>query len=401
MNQKGGVGKTTTTANLGAALALQGRRVVLVDMDAQANLSLSLDVEVAQGAPSSYTVLIGGTTFEQALRPTRIPNLRIVASHLDLSGAELELASTIGREFVMRDALRQWIESSPGEPADYVLFDCPPSLGLLSINALAASQEVLITLQTEFLALQGMSKLIEVVQLLRRRLNPELSIAGILPCLYDSRLKLAREVLGEIRAFFPGQVLPKPVRTSVKLAEAPSYGRTIFEYAPESHGAQDYMQLAREIIGRESRDPALAQLPPFDETIRGLPPPHTEVAAPAARPAVATKDATPEIAAATVKPKAAKRERLPIREIPPPPTPKPTTAEKPAKAPRASKSAAKPPVPTKDASAQRASAAPAPATHSRKSVSERVAPARSVSADDFPPLPPDAFEILSSFGRES
>ncbi len=271
MNQKGGVGKTTTTANLGAALALQGRRVVVVDMDAQANLSLSLNVEAAANSPSSYTVLTGSTTFEQALRPTAIPRLRLVASHLDLSGAELELASTIGREYVMRDALRQWIDSSGGKPADYVLFDCPPSLGLLSINALAASQEVLITLQTEFLALQGMSKLIDVVQLLRRRLNPDLSITGILPCLYDSRLKLAREVLGEIRTYFPGQVLPKPVRSSVKLAEAPSYGRTIFEYAPESNGAHDYMSVAREIIRQESSDPALAGLPPFDESIQGMP----------------------------------------------------------------------------------------------------------------------------------
>ncbi len=285
MNQKGGVGKTTTTANLGAALALQGRRVVVVDMDAQANLSLSLNVEAAADSPSSYTVLTGSTTFAQALRPTAIPRLRLVASHLDLSGAELELASTIGREYVMRDAVRQWIDSSGGDPADYVLFDCPPSLGLLSINALAASQEVLITLQTEFLALQGMSKLIDVVQLLRRRLNPHLSITGILPCLYDSRLKLAREVLGEIRTYFPGQVLPKPVRSSVKLAEAPSYGRTIFEYAPESNGAHNYMNVAREIIQQESRDPALAGLQPFDESIRGLPAPEVaprDVSAPRA-----------------------------------------------------------------------------------------------------------------------
>jgi chromosome partitioning protein len=271
INQKGGVGKTTTTANLGAALAQQGRRVVVVDMDAQANLSLSLDRETAPDQPSTYTVLAGSTSFARALRPTAIEGLTLLPSNIDLSGAELELASAIGREFLMRDALREWEREARARdgraPADYVIFDCPPSLGLLSINALAASGEVLITLQTEFLALQGMSKLVEVVQLLRRRLNPELEITGILPCLYDSRLKLAREVLGEIRTYFPGQVFPNPVRSNVKLAEAPSYGKTIFEYAPDSNGAADYRLVAREMITRESRDPDLAELPPFDDRV--------------------------------------------------------------------------------------------------------------------------------------
>jgi chromosome partitioning protein len=538
MNQKGGVGKTTTTANLGAALALQGRRVVVVDMDAQANLSLSLNVEAAASSPSSYTVLVGGTSFADALRPTAIPGLRLVASHLDLSGAELELASTIGREYVMRDALRQWIDSSGGAPADYVLFDCPPSLGLLSINALAASQEVLITLQTEFLALQGMTKLIDVVQLLRRRLNPDLSITGILPCLYDSRLKLAREVLGEIRSYFPGQVLPKPVRTSVKLAEAPSYGRTIFEYAPDSNGANDYLEVAREIIRQETRDPALAGLPPFDESRRSLPvaepaasessAPRASVAAPVA-PAANRKDvsraesaararaakraraaqhepaagsvdasradsakrvdsmkgidsvkrvdsakhvdvtkraeitpqATPPIAADDVPPKraaprarranadesvkvneapiapanppiasqppASKRARLPIREIPaaPKPTAIPvrtatnpsTKARKPASNEARKLESSQPSIaaatPVKPSSESRDLPASRPipkplkppspirSSSTRSAGADAGAPRQAASADDFPPLPPDAFEILSSFGRES
>ncbi len=279
INQKGGVGKTTTCANLGAALALQGRRVVLVDMDAQANLSLSLDIGADSDSPSSYTVLLGQTGFGAALRPTRVPGLWLVPANIDLSGAEMELASALGREFLLRDALRAWIgeaeQQSGRAPADYVLFDCPPSLGLLSINALAAAGEVLITLQTEFLALQGMSKLVEIVQLLRKRLNPELVITGILPCLYDSRLKLAREVLGEIRSYFPGEVLPSPIRANVKLAEAPSYGKTIFEYAPDSNGAVDYMKAAREILRGESRDPALAGLPAFREHV--APPPGAEI----------------------------------------------------------------------------------------------------------------------------
>ena len=269
INQKGGVGKTTTTANLGAALAIQGRRVVVVDMDAQANLSLSLGIEAKSGSPTSYTVLTGATKFAQSIRPTAVPRLSIVPANIDLSGAELELAAAMGREFILRDAIREWAEDErkrTGQaPADYVLFDCPPSLGLLSINALASAGEVLITLQTEFLALQGMSKLVEVVQLLKKRLNPELVVTGIIPCLYDSRLRLAREVLGEIRTYFKGQVFPHPVRSNVKLAEAPSFGQTVFEYAPDSNGADDYMRVAREVVAREGRDPELAGLPAFDE----------------------------------------------------------------------------------------------------------------------------------------
>jgi chromosome partitioning protein len=269
INQKGGVGKTTTSANLGAALAEQGRRVLLVDMDAQANLSISLGIELESDLPSTYTVLLGQSTIAETMRATSIANLSLIASNIDLSGAELELSGAIGREHLMRDALSQW-ESEHKKahgraPADYVIFDCPPSLGLLSINALAAAGEVLITLQTEFLALQGMSKLVDVVQLLRRRLNPELVITGILPCLYDSRLKLAREVLGEIRSYFGAQVFPNPVRANVKLAEAPSFGKTIFEYAPDSKGAHDYRLTALEVMKREGRDSDLAGLPAFRE----------------------------------------------------------------------------------------------------------------------------------------
>jgi len=265
INQKGGVGKTTTCANLGAALALSGRRTVLVDMDAQANLTLSLNVDAPPGSPSTYTVLLGESAFEDSLRPTSTPGLRLLPANIDLSGAELEVAATMGREHLMREALGEWERrgrerDSGRAPAEYLLFDCPPSLGLLSINALAAAEEVLIAIQTEFLALQGMSKLVEILKLLRKRLNPRLEIVGILPCLYDSRLKLAREVLAEVRKYFPGQVLPCPVRSNVKLAEAPSFGKTIFEYAPESKGAHDYLSVAREIARGESRDPELSGL---------------------------------------------------------------------------------------------------------------------------------------------
>ena len=270
INQKGGVGKTTTCANLGAALALSGRRVVLVDMDAQANLTMSLNADAPSDSPSTYTVLLGESTFGDALLATSIREMRLLPANIDLSGAELELAAVMGRENLMRDAVGEWEragrERDGGRaPADYVLFDCPPSLGLLSINALAAADEVLIAIQTEFLALQGMSKLVEILKLLRKRVNPRLEIAGILPCLYDSRLKLAREVLAEIRKFFPGQVLACPVRSNVKLAEAPSFGKTIFEYAPDSNGAQDYIAAAREIARGESKDADLSGFGPIGD----------------------------------------------------------------------------------------------------------------------------------------
>ena len=265
INQKGGVGKTTTCANLGAALARLGRRVVLIDMDAQANLAMHLACEVGQDEPSTYSVLTGKTPLAEALRETATPNLRVVPSHLELSGAELELASTFGRETLMRVAVEDWIEAArkagQAPPADYLIFDCPPSLGLPSVNALAASTEVLIAMQTEFFALQGMSTLVEVVELLKRRVNPALDVTGILPCLYDARLKLAREVIAEIRTYFPGKVFRTAIRTNVKLAESPSFGQTIFEYAPSSPGAADYRRVAEEVLEQEAYHPEL-EAPP-------------------------------------------------------------------------------------------------------------------------------------------
>ena len=255
INQKGGVGKTTTAVNLGAALARLGQRVVVIDMDPQANASMNLGAELAPEEPSTYSILTKGGRVADTLRGTSTPGLSILPSHLDLSGAELELASAIGRETILKDALEDWIREEVArtgrEPADVILIDNPPSLGLLSVNGLAASQEVLIAVQTEFFALQGLSKLVEIVQLLRRRLNPELEITGVLACLYDSRLRLGREVLAELRAHFPGVLYKRPIAQNVKLAETPSFARTIFEYAPESKGAEDYMAVAREFLERQ------------------------------------------------------------------------------------------------------------------------------------------------------
>ncbi|MBL8803818.1 MAG: AAA family ATPase [Planctomycetes bacterium] len=435
INQKGGVGKTTSTVNLGAALAREGRRVVVVDLDPQANLSLHLDVQLRSGDPSSYTVLLGNGTIESALRDTKTPGLRLLASNIDLSGAELELSNAFGREMILRDALEQWEQrwrAEHGEaPADYVLLDCPPSLGLLSVNGLVAAHEAVIVVQTEFFALQGMTKLVDVVQLLRRRLNPKLEVSAILPCLYDNRTKLAREVLGELRAHFPGKVLSRAVAKNVKLAEAPSYGQTIFEYAPESSGASDYRDVARELIAAETRDADLvarygAPKPAFEPLAAPEPvvtlkparaprpkraaPPDTkteaqpEASLPSATPAaeeVVVRDAAPVAVAAepvTVEPapqkampRAAEAEatRPVLASVPSAPAPSPTPAES---------------GPHTGANLGATNGASSPTTsHAKPAASVGVQPLPlsvvlppPLDLDDLPDLPPDA-ELLPRY----
>ena len=239
-NHKGGVGKTTSTLNLGAGLAKQKKRVLLVDLDPQANLSQSLGVTEPES--DIYRALRG----DQELEPLEIlKGLDLVPSTLDLSGAEVELSGEAGREYILRELLEP-IRGS----YDYILIDSPPSLGLLTINAFTASDLVFIPLQAQYLALQGLSKLVEVIDKIKKRLNKELSIGGVFITQYDSRKVLNRDVVATIEKHFSKEVFKTKIRDNIALAEAPTAGLDIFRYNPKSYGAEDYLALSKEIIKR-------------------------------------------------------------------------------------------------------------------------------------------------------
>lgn len=270
LNQKGGVGKTTTSVNLGAALARAGRRVLILDLDPQAHASTHLGIEPDGKSPSMYEVLIDNKPLAEVRRQAD-DNLWVVASDINLAAAEVELAGVVGREVILRDLLAAFSQSplaigdalAEGERLnefDFILMDCAPSLGVLTLNALCAADEVFIPLQPHFLALHGLSKLLETTALVSKRINPHLKVSGVILCMCEANTKLAQEVERDLGGFLENsrggsvpwsqaRVFGARIRRNIKLAEAPSFGKSIFAYAPSCHGAEDYLALAMEVLG--------------------------------------------------------------------------------------------------------------------------------------------------------
>jgi chromosome partitioning protein len=252
-NQKGGVGKTTTTVNVAAALAQLGQRVLVIDLDPQGNASTALGVEHQRGTPSTYDALVDGDALLDLMTTSPdLPGLLVVPATIDLAGAEIELVSVVARETRLRKAidghpLVGTAEAVGEERLDYVFVDCPPSLGLLTLNALVAGAEMLIPIQAEYYALEGLGQLLETVEMVKAHLNPHLVVSTILVTMYDARTRLASGVAAEVRSHFGDEVLRTTIPRSVRVSEAPSYGQTVMTYDPASPGALSYLEAAREI----------------------------------------------------------------------------------------------------------------------------------------------------------
>ncbi|MEU6441245.1 MULTISPECIES: ParA family protein [unclassified Streptomyces] len=245
-NQKGGVGKTTTTVNLAASLALLGSRVLVIDLDPQGNASTALGIDHHAEVPSIYDVLVESKPLSDVVQPVRdVEGLFCAPATIDLAGAEIELVSLVARESRLQRAIQSY-----EQPLDYVLIDCPPSLGLLTVNALVAGAEVLIPIQCEYYALEGLGQLLRNVELVRGHLNPTLHVSTILLTMYDGRTRLASQVADEVRSHFGAEVLRTSIPRSVRISEAPSYGQTVLTYDPGSSGALSYFEAAREIALR-------------------------------------------------------------------------------------------------------------------------------------------------------
>ncbi|HZK48873.1 MAG TPA: AAA family ATPase [Thermoleophilia bacterium] len=247
-NQKGGVGKTTTAINLAATLAQAGERVLLIDLDPQANATTGLGLRVDDGRPSMFEVLLGEETLGKVLLPTPVSGLWVAPSSRDMAGASVVLPGLERREYLLRDALAAL---GPEDAFSFVFIDCPPSLGLLTVNALVAADEVVVPVQAEYYALEGLAQLLDTVEALRGRLNPGLQVAGLVLTMADVRTRLAREVENELRSHFPGLTFKTVVPRNVRLAEAPSFGLPVSLLDPRCPGSDAYFDLAKEVIARD------------------------------------------------------------------------------------------------------------------------------------------------------
>jgi chromosome partitioning protein len=258
-NQKGGVGKTTTAINLGTALAAIGENVLVVDLDPQGNASTGLGLGAKNRAGSTYDVLLGDLPMKQVIVPTSVPRLHLAPSTMDLLGVELELATQKDRSYRLRDALLSLEATSKADDRyDYVLIDCPPSLNLLTVNAMAASDAVLVPLQCEFFALEGLSQLLRTVEQVRNTLNPRLSIHGVVLTMFDPRNNLAAQVIADVRQFLGAKVYDTVIPRNVRVSEAPSHGKPVLLYDLKCAGSQAYLKLASEVIRREQLLPSAA-----------------------------------------------------------------------------------------------------------------------------------------------